>query len=71
MSLVQLTRRTGIVRAPAHHYGQPIDLIELDLEPNQRVVQVETKRGLDERRRKTVDWTWTVWIETRLGDSEP
>lgn len=67
-ALVQISSRSGEVRGPSHGYQAP-DLIELHLEPHQRVVQVEWRRGHDYRTRKTVDWTWTVWIESRMGGS--
>jgi hypothetical protein len=62
--LAQITSRSGQARTPSSTY-EPPSLIELNLEPNQRVIQVEWSRGFDHRTRKTVDWTWTVWIETR------
>jgi hypothetical protein len=64
VSLVQIVSRSGQARTPSSTY-QPPGLIELNLEPNQRVVQVDWSRGFDSRGRKTVDWTWTVWIEVR------
>lgn len=63
-SLVQITSRSGVVRGPADSYQTP-ELIELRLEAHQRVVQVDWQRGHESRTRKTVDWTWTVWIESR------
>jgi hypothetical protein len=64
MSLVQLTCHTGTTRQPSNVYTAPT-FLEVHLEDNQRVVSIEWRRGLDSRYRKTVDWTWTVWIETR------
>jgi hypothetical protein len=48
--LAQITSRSGQARTPSSTY-EPPSLIE--------------SRGFDHRTRKTVDWTWTVWIETR------
>lgn len=62
---VQITARRGEVRGPVESYSAP-DLIELNLEPNQRVIQIEWSRGFESRRRKTVDWRWTAWIESRF-----
>jgi hypothetical protein len=64
-SLVQLVAREVTARTPSDHYSPP-DFVELHLSENQRVVQIDWRRGLDSRRRKTVDWTATVWIEARL-----
>lgn len=64
-ALVQLTAREIEARTPSHHYSPP-GFVELHLEGNQRVVQIDWRRGTDFRRRKTVDWTATIWIETRL-----
>lgn len=68
MSLVQLTATVIEIRGPAHSYTPP-DLLELQLAqlaPNQRVVQIDWRRGQEVRGRKTVDWRATVWIEARL-----
>lgn len=65
MPLVQLHTRTGSVRTPQSQYTDP-DFIELTLAKEQRVVQIEWKRHLESFSRKTVDWTWTVWIESRI-----
>lgn len=65
MIYVQLISKSGTARTPASQYTPP-DFIELLLEDNQRVVQVSWLRGFEGSSRKTVDWTWTVWIEARL-----
>ncbi len=62
---IQLVSRSGTMRGPAHSYQHP-DLIQLHLARHERVVQVEWSRGHETPTRKTVDWTWTVWIESRL-----
>lgn len=62
---VQISVRSGTVRGPSGEYSPP-DFIEFTLESHQRVVQIEWKRGHEYRRRRTVDWTWTATIETRL-----
>lgn len=67
MSVVQISQRTGQVRGPSGEYSPPGDgHIDLQLGEHQRVVQVEWRRGHEYRRRKTVDWTYTVTVETRL-----
>lgn len=65
MSLVQLSTYSGLLRTPVHQYNPP-NFLETDLTDNQRVVQIEWRRGFEGRDRKTVDWTYTLWIETRL-----
>lgn len=64
MSLVQIARVTGrIDRVPRG--DTPV--VELDLEDHQRVVSVELKALLfDDPGRKTVDWKYVVYVETRL-----
>jgi hypothetical protein len=65
--LVQLHSRSGVV------CGQPFeqpDFIELQLAPDQRVISVGWTQGPWLRGRKTVDWTWTVWIESRFPSSD-
>lgn len=67
MTLVQIAERRGTLRGPAEEYSPPDDgFIELHLEEGQRVVQVHWKRAHEYRHRKTVDWYWTVTIESRL-----
>lgn len=65
MSLVQLNTHKGSVRRPNYEYSPP-DFLELHLNENQRVVQIEWRRGIDSLRRKTADWHYVVWVETRL-----
>lgn len=67
MTLVQIMERRGEVRGPSGNFSPPDNgFIELDLEPGQRVIQVEWKRHHEYARRKTVDWTWIATVETRL-----
>lgn len=67
MSLVQISQQRGDVRGPSGDFSPPGEgFIELHLEPHERVIQVEWRRGHEYRRRKTVDWTYTATIESRL-----
>lgn len=68
--LVPIVSRSGNVRGPVDSYQRP-DLIEIKLEPHERVIQVDWSRGHERRTRETVDWTWTVWIECRLAAGQP
>jgi hypothetical protein len=67
MGLVQITERSGRVdRVPRGE--KPV--VELHLEENQSIVRFELQDGeryFDRPERKTVDWTWTATIATRLG----
>lgn len=67
--LVQLTRLRGeINRVPA---GQEPGVVELHLEPHQRVVSLDLREAAwCSPERKTVDWRWTAVIETRLGGED-
>lgn len=66
--LVQITERRGKTRGPASEADPPDNgFIEIgEIGPHQRVVHVKWRRGIQWRRRKTVDWYWVVTIETRL-----
>lgn len=63
MAVVQVARREGeIERVPRGQ--QP--LLELHLTHDQRIVSVEMKRrSWDDLERKTVDWYWVAYVETR------
>lgn len=67
MGLVQITERSGRVdRVPRGE--KPV--VELHLEANQSIVRFELQDGerfFEHSARKTVDWTWTAAIATRLG----
>jgi hypothetical protein len=64
--LVQITRRKGCIER-VRPGVTPI--IELDLEPHQRVVSVELSEYLfGGRERKTTDWYWTAFVATYLGE---
>lgn len=65
MTLVQLARRSGELRI---RKGTSPSLLELDLEPNQRVVGLEWRspNQYSDNERLTADWIWTAWIESRL-----
>lgn len=65
MTLVQIQQIKGRVdRVPRGD----VPVIELDLEPNQRVVYVSLSESLfDPRDRKTVDWHWIAYVENRIG----
>lgn len=66
MGLVQITEKSGRVdRVPRGE--KPV--VQLDLEPHQEIVRFELQDGerfFDHPARKTVDWTWTAMIATRL-----
>lgn len=63
-SLVQISRQQlRVDRVPRG--VEP--LLELNLEDNQRVVGIEARSSHYERvERKTIDWHFTVYVETRL-----
>lgn len=63
MGLVQVARREGqIEKVPRGQ--QP--LLELHLNHNQRLISVDMRRPFwDDPERKTVDWLWTAYVETR------
>lgn len=67
MELVQITERKGSV--PRVPRGQK-PMVELHLEQHEQIVGFELHDGeryFEHPERKTVDWTWTATIATRLG----
>lgn len=64
MTLVQIAVREGeIKRVPRG--STPV--IEIELEPGQQIVAFDVDhRDYAFVERKTVDWTWTAWVATRL-----
>ena len=65
--LVQVSKRTGRINRVKN--GET-PVIELFLADNESIVGVELKDwGHLWPERKTVDWTWTAYIATRLGRS--
>jgi hypothetical protein len=69
MGLVQISERSGRVdRVPR---GEK-PMVEIQLEEHEQIVRFELHDGerfFDRPERKTVDWTWTATIATRLGPS--
>lgn len=63
--VVHLYSETGQKRTSAAEYRPPTS-IDLALGSNERVIQIEWRRGFEGSQRKTVDWTYTVWIEARV-----
>ena len=64
MSLVQVTYRQGeIKRVPR---GQD-PFIEIELDDRQRIIAMDMRRKIFiNPERKTDDWTWWAFVETRL-----
>jgi len=68
-ALVQISRREGEIRRVK--YGVT-PVIELHLEPHERVVSVElTGNAWRHPERKTVDWQWVVFVAAYLGAPLP
>lgn len=64
--LVQITKTTG--RIDRVRRGQT-PIVELDLQPTQYVIGIELREAhFDDLERKTVDWYWTAYIATPLGN---
>lgn len=64
IGLVQVVKRQGEIDKVAR---DDIPIVELHLEDNQRIVSMDLRPKLYDRAdRKTVDWKWTAYVETRL-----
>lgn len=63
-NLVQITRHHGSISRVKPGHGPPV--IELHLGPNERVVSIELTEDWTYGDRKTSDWSWTAYVETRL-----
>lgn len=64
MTLVQIIKLTGTIERVKPGVTP---VIELQLEDNQRVVSVDLgEKILFHSQRKTTDWHWTAYVETRL-----
>jgi hypothetical protein len=63
MALVQIVKHKGrIDRVPR----DDTPVVELDLQPDQRVVSIELKEAMfSAPDRKTVDWRFVAYVETR------
>lgn len=63
-ALVQISKVEGkIDRVPRDE----TPVVELHVEPNERVISIDLRcREFDHLERKTVDWRWTAYVETRL-----
>lgn len=67
MALAQIKRLTGTIERVPREDGEPV--IELHLEPHQQVVSVKLTPQVDRVDRVTVDWRWTVFVVSRLGEA--
>lgn len=66
MNLHQITKLKGQIDRVTPDW---VPTLELHLDPNQRVVSVEMEPiTLVYSERKTVDWKWTAYIDTDLGE---
>lgn len=64
MALVQVSKREGRIDRVRPSDAPPV--VELDLEPNQRIVSIELRKVWSSGDRKTDDWAWTAYIENRV-----
>lgn len=64
MSLVQLATRRGRIDKVAANDEPPV--VELHVEPYERIVSLDLRQHPLMKGRTTVDWSWTAVIEVRL-----
>lgn len=65
MSLVQIVKRTGRIDRVKPEHAPPV--VELEIGDNQRVISIDLHEVVfGDLDRKTRDWRWTAYVETRL-----
>ena len=65
-TLVQIEKRKGKINRVKPPDAPPI--VELHLEPHQRVISIELTEDWWYGDRVTRDWSWTAYIESRYDD---